>query len=113
MDGREDPSAADARETAEATVLMATIGLVVGVVIGASGPIFVVVMSPFFGGGPTWGGLALMAGVLIVLVFGLPALCTRRGRWLTVPAFAFGAMLAIGVLAGTRVGSALGTGGWG
>jgi hypothetical protein len=112
MDGREDPSAADAWETAEATVLLATIGLVAGVVIGASGPIFVVV-SPFFGGGPTWGGLALVAGLLIALVTGLPALFTRRGRWLTVPAFAFGAMLAIGVLAGTRVGPALGTGGWG
>lgn len=96
--------------TAEASALMAIAGLLGGIAIGASGPLFVVIVSPAFVGGPTWGGLALFFGVCAAVVTGLVAMLTRHGRWWIVPVFAFSATLSLGVLAGTRVGPALGAG---
>jgi hypothetical protein len=112
MDPRAIPPKAPTSTTPEHAVALAIVGLVAGVAIGASGPLLFVVVSPFFGAGPTWGGLALLLGTCVAVVTVIPALLVRSGRWWVVPLFAASATLSLGVLAGNRVGPALGVGDW-
>jgi hypothetical protein len=95
---------------AEVSTLAAIGGLVGGLVIGASGPVFHLAFTPFIVGGPTAGGWALFVGVCVAAVSGLAALVVRRGRFATVPIFAASSVLAAGIVAGTQVGPALGVG---
>ena len=110
MVGRESPASSAGWTTAEVSTLAAIGGLVGGLVIGASGPLFYVALTPFIVGGPTAGGWALLAGACVAAVSGLAALAVRRGRFATVPVFAATAVLAAGIVAGTQVGPALGVG---
>jgi len=112
MDPRVMPPDASSSTTAEHSLAFAIVGLITGVVIGASGPLVVVVVGPFFAAGPTAGGLALLLGAGVAVVTLIPALLVRRGRWWVVPLFAAAATLSLGVLAGNRVGPALGVGDW-
>jgi uncharacterized membrane protein len=89
---------------------LAILGLLAGLPVGASGPLFVLVMSPFIAGGPTESGLALFVSACVSVTTGLIALLIRRGRWWVVPLFTGSAMLCLGILAGYRLGASLGLG---
>lgn len=112
MDAHAMPREAGSSETAEHAFALATLGLVAGVPLGASGPLFFVAFGPGLVAGPTWGGLALFFGVVVAAIAGLAAVTFRSGRSWVVPLFAASAMLSLGVLAGNRIGPSLGVGSW-
>jgi hypothetical protein len=110
MVGRGSSAPSAAWTTAEVSTLAAVGGLVGGLLIGASGPVFFVAFTPFIVGGLTAGGWALLVSVCAAAVSGLAALAVRRGRYATMPIFAATAVLAAGIVAGTQVGPAIGVG---
>ncbi len=86
-----------------------------GFAIGVSGPLFVVIVSPAFVAGPTWGGLALFGAILVGGLSGpivLIALGLGRRPYVGVAIFAGCASLAVGTFVGGWLGSSAGLGGW-
>jgi hypothetical protein len=93
----------------------ALIGGALGFASGVSGPVFVVVISPGFAGGPTWGGILLVLAFLAAVGSGLVALVRivfgRTAR--TAGSIScIGLALAGGTFLGASVGNAAEIAGW-
>lgn len=99
----------------DTTLVVTGLCALLGLVIGASGPIFVVVASPFLAGGPTWGGLVLLvaiaAGALSGLL-GLLVLAFGRRATLIGQVFLASIALTLGITVGAMLGKANEVGGW-
>lgn len=97
------------------TAVLAAGSFLVGVVIGASGPLFYVVIVVAFAGGPTWGGLALLGAFVVGAVFTvvvLVALAAGHRPYLGIAVVAASAAFIVGVFAGVSFGTSAHLGGW-
>jgi hypothetical protein len=107
---RDDQPLADA-----ATGVLAVGSFLSGVLIGASGPVFRVVVIVALAGGPTWGGLALLGAIVVgavstlIVVIGLTV---GHRSYLGVATVAACAALIAGIFVGTSYGSSARLGGW-
>jgi len=97
------------------TAILAIGSFLCGIVIGASGPLFVVSVIVTLVAGPTWGGLALLGAILvgaiatIVVIVGLAA---GHRSYFGVATVAGCAALIAGIYVGSYLGSSEGLGGW-
>ena len=97
------------------TGVLAVGGLLAGITIGASGPLAFVALAPGLVAGPSMGGLALLGAILLGGVSTLAILVApgAGGRpYLHVAAVVASALLLVGILVGSWLGSSAGTGGW-
>jgi hypothetical protein len=97
------------------TLVVTGVCALLGLVIGASGPIFVVVASPFLAGGPTWGGLVLLVAIAAAALSGLVGtIVLALGRRATFLGQVFLASIALtlGITVGAMLGQANEVGGW-
>lgn len=97
------------------TAVLAAGSFLVGVAIGASGPLFYVVIVVAFAGGPTWGGLALLGAFVVGAVFTvvvLVALAAGHRPYLGIAVVAASAAFIVGVFAGVSFGTSAHLGGW-
>jgi hypothetical protein len=85
------------------------IGFLGGVALGLLQPLFIVGIGAGIYGGPSWSGLVFLLSLSVVLVSGLLALFAGH-RDVTLPAFALGAGLAFGLVAGNWIARTLGIG---
>jgi hypothetical protein len=96
------------------TLVLAGASALTGLLIGTSGPIFVV-MGPFLAGGPTWGGIVL---ALAIVVAALSALVGLVAAFLGFRAAGLGAtflvsaVLVVGIVGGAALGSSRHIAGW-
>jgi len=97
------------------TGVLAVGTLLSGIAIGASGPLFYVGLAPGLVAGPSMGGLALLAAILVGGVSTLAVLVTLAAGsrpYLGVAIVVASVMLLVGIPLGGRLGSSAGAGGW-
>ena len=97
------------------TAVLAAGTFLVGVVIGASGPLFYMAIIVAMVAGPTWGGLALLGAFVVGAVFTvvvLVALAAGHRPYLGIAVVAASAAFIVGVFAGVSFGTSAHLGGW-
>ena len=97
------------------TGMLAVGSFLSGILIGLSGPLFVVSVIVTVVAGPTWGGLALLAAILVggvATLIVLVGLAAGHRSYFGVTTVAGCAALIAGIFVGSYVGSSEGLGDW-
>ena len=98
-----------------ATIIVSGAGVLLGLAIGVSGPVFLVGIGVGLVVGPTWGGLAALLGILVAIVsgfVGLIVLAFGRRASLFGSAFVVSLAFVVSIFGGNGLGRATGVAGW-
>jgi hypothetical protein len=92
----------------DVTLAFTGMAIIAGLLIGASGPIFVIFIGPGLVAGPTWGGLVLFLAIAVAGLSGLAALIAAFALWHGARYFGRVCLISVALVGGIFGGTALG-----